>query len=266
MGQKMVIPIRTKLAAAAFLGAASLALAAAPTAAQEAQQEGNVRISSFNKAKKMLEKDVYYDHRVTIYCRAAFDERKNITLPQGFSTPKHEKRAARVEWEHVVPAENFGRFFSEWREGAEVCKDNRGHAFKGRKCAEKANPAFRFMQADMYNLYPAIGAVNALRANYNYGMLPGVANTFGTCPMKIADRRAEPPEYARGAIARTTLYMAAAYSDVYRLSGQQRKLMEAWNKTYPVDQWECTRAKRIEALQGNANAFVVEPCRAKGWY
>ena len=54
------------------------------------------------------------------------------------------------------------------------------------------------MQADLYNLYPAIGAVNAIRSNFNYQMLPDTAATFGTCPMKVANRRAEPPEYTRG--------------------------------------------------------------------
>lgn len=266
-----------RLAAAAMAITAPLLLVPAAQAAQapdaleaaaaaQMKEGGNVRIESFNKAKKALEKEVYFDHRVTIYCQAPFDEKKRITLPEGFSTPKHEKRAARVEWEHVVPAENFGRFFSEWREGASVCEDKKGRAFKGRKCAEKANRQYRLMQSDMYNLYPAIGAVNAIRSNYNYGMLLGVPNTFGVCPMKVADGRAEPPDYARGAIARTTLYMAAAYSDVYRLSRQQRQLMEAWSRTYPVDKWECRRAKRIEAIQGNANEFVAAACRAKDWY
>lgn len=54
---------------------------------------GNNTIQSFNKAKKALEQSVYFDHRETIYCAATFDETKNITLPAGFTTPKHQKRA-----------------------------------------------------------------------------------------------------------------------------------------------------------------------------
>ena len=120
------------------------------------------------------------------------------------------------------------------------------------------------MQADLYNLYPAIGAVNAIRSNFNYQMLPDTAATFGTCPMKVANRRAKPPEYTRGPIARSTLYMAEAYADVYKLSNQQRQLMEAWNKMYPADQWECTRAQRIQKIQKNENRFVTEACRKAG--
>ena len=244
----------TKTIAAVLLAAASTVLMAA----------GNTEIESFTKAKRLLEREVYFDHRVTLYCGAAFDARKNVTLPDGFTTPKHAKRARRVEWEHVVPAENFGRAFVEWREGADVCVDNKGKAFKGRKCAEKANAASRYMQADLYNLYPAIGAVNAMRSNYRYSMLPGSPATFGTCSMKIDGRRAEPPEAARGTIARTVLYMADAYQGVYRLSNQDRRLMEAWDRQYPVDAWECTRARRIEAIQGNPNERVKEACSRAG--
>lgn len=227
--------------------------------------QGNTQIDSFNRAKKILEKQVYADHRVTFYCRAEFDQKKNVVLPAGFVTPEHEKRAHRVEWEHVVPAENFGRAFVEWREGDAACVDKKGRPFKGRKCAEKANSEFRFMQADLYNLYPSIGAVNALRSNYRYALLPNESVTFGSCAMKVADRRVEPPEYTRGAIARTTLYMAENYA-AYRLASSQKQLMQAWDKMYPVDAWECKRAARIEKLQGNRNDFVAVPCQKEDLY
>ena len=223
---------------------------------------GNTTNDSFARAKKVLSQ-VYEDHRVTLYCGAQYDAQGNVTLPEGIVIPI--KRANRVEWEHVVPAENFGRAFDEWREGSPECVDNRGKAFKGRRCAEKANMEYRHMQADMYNLYPAIGAVNAMRSNFNFQMLPGEESSFGRCEMKIVDRKAEPPARARGQIARTYAYMQDAYP-LYRMSRQQEQLMSAWDKMYPVDQWECTRAKRIEAVQGNENRFVKEPCEAaKMW-
>ena len=81
--------------------------------------------------------------------------------------------------------------------------------------------------------------------------------------MKIADRKAEPPARARGQIARTYMYMQDSYLR-YRMSRQQDQLMQAWGKQYPVDKWECTRAKRIEALQGNEDKFVKGPCVAAG--
>lgn len=220
---------------------------------------GNTTIDSFNKAKRTLEREVYQDHRVTLYCEAQFDAQKNVQHPDGFVTTKHKKRSKKVEWEHVVPAQNFGQAFSEWRDGDEQCVNSKGKSFKGRRCAEKVNKEYRYMQADMHNLFPAIGAVNALRSNYNFTMLPEEKSGFGSCDMRINDRKAQPPVASRGRIARTYMYMESTYPK-YQMSNQQRQLMNAWDKQDPVSQWECLRSKRIEKLQGNANAIVNSRC------
>jgi deoxyribonuclease-1 len=211
----------------------------------------------------MLEKSVYDDHRVTLYCGAAFDSSKKVIFPEGFHTSKYVKRAKKIEWEHVVPAENFGRTFKEWREGDAQCVSSKGKSFKGRKCAEKINHEYRYMQADMFNLFPAIGAVNALRSNYNFTMQPGVESDFGSCEMKIENRKAEPPKEARGQISRAYMYMENTYSR-YSMSKQQRQLMNAWDKQYPVGSWECQRTKKITDLQKSNNEVVMSLCIALG--
>ena len=48
----------------------------------------------------------------------------------GFQTTKYLKRSKKIEWEHVVPAENFGRAFSEWRDGHSDCITKKGKKFK----------------------------------------------------------------------------------------------------------------------------------------
>ena len=218
---------------------------------------------SFNKAKRLLQDEVYYDHQVTLYCGYEYDDQKRICLPDGFIAEKHQKRSYKIEWEHSVPAENFGRAFTEWREGHPLCVDNKGKSFKGRKCAEKVNKTYRYMQSDMYNLFPAVGSVNAARSNKQYSELPGVQSAFGTCEAKIDGNRFEPPDRAKGQVARAALYMDKEYKE-YNLSRQQRRLFEAWSNMYPVDEWECTRAKRIESIQGNENIFVKNMCIEKG--
>lgn len=226
----------------------------------------NINVQSFSSAKKKLEKEVYLieKERLTLYCKAAFDNKKNIVPPIGFKSSKHKKRSTRVEWEHVVPAENFGRNFSEWRTGHSQCVTKKGKPYKGRRCAEKINSEYRYMQADMYNLYPAIGSVNAGRSNYNFVMLANIDNSFGSCAFKIANKKAEPPEPSRGMIARAYLYMDDTYSS-YSMSRQQRQLMSAWHSRYPVDRWECKRTERIKAIQGNDNNVVNESCKAAGF-
>jgi len=223
----------------------------------------NSTIESFNKAKKNLERRVYSNHRVTLYCEAKFDIKKNIILPKGFKTDKYVKRSKRVEWEHVVPAQNFGRAFPEWREGHESCVNSKGKSFKGRSCASKVNIEYRYMQSDMFNLYPAIGAVNALRSNYNFKTLPLAQSVFGLCDMRIDGRNAQPPEAARGKIARTYMYMEKTYRR-YNMSKSQRKLMAVWDRQYPVSDWECQRARKIAQIQGNTNTVVKSRCDALG--
>lgn len=220
---------------------------------------GNQTIQSFSKAKKLLKNVVYANHNETFYCHGIFDDNNNVILPEGFSTPSHEQRAKKLEWEHVLPAEHFGHAFSEWRDGNKDCIDKKGKLFKGRKCAEKTNEEFRFMLCDMYNLYPAIGAVNAIRSNIAYDELENISSSFGSCPFKIGKNLVEPPSYTRGSIARTYLYFDAEYPK-YHMSDSTRKLMSAWDKLYPVNEWECERAKRIEKLQGNENTFVKSKC------
>ncbi len=225
----------------------------------------NTQIQSFSSAKKKLEKEIYLapQERHTLYCDAEFDSEKNVIASSGFESKKYKKRAKRIEWEHVVPAENFGRNFTEWRSGDKQCVTSKGKAYKGRRCAEKINAEYRYMQADMYNLYPAIGSVNASRSNYNFVMLGNVQNSFGSCAMKIEKRKVEPPVQSRGVIARAYLYMDTIYPS-YKMSRQQRQLMTAWHKIYPVNAWECERAKRIQKIQGNNNQIVQQSCLAAG--
>lgn len=220
---------------------------------------GNESIQSFSKSKKNLERMVYQDHRETLYCGASFDNKKMIYPKEGFVSTKYKKRANRVEWEHVVPAENFGRTFSEWRDGHESCINRKGKAFKGRSCASKINMEYRYIQSDMYNLFPSIGSVNAARKNYNFVPRVDGGLSFGSCAMKIDGRKVEPPEAAKGRIARTYLYMDQAYKR-YNMSKKQKKLMTAWDKQHPVSEWECLRAERIKRVQGNVNAVMAVRC------
>jgi len=221
--------------------------------------DGNQTITSFSKAKKLLETQIYFDRRETLYCAATFDAKKAVSPPDGFVSKSYKNRAKRVEWEHVVPAENFGRNFSEWRDGSDQCINSKGRQFKGRACASKVSIEYRYMQSDLYNLFPTIGSVNAKRSNYNFVARVDVDSSFGSCKMKIANSKAEPPEGARGRIARTYLYMDASYSR-YKMSKAQLNLMQAWDKLYPVSPWECKRAKRIEKLQGNVNKVMSQRC------
>ncbi len=208
--------------------------------------------SSFNQAKK-LALDIYKDHPVSFYCGCDIKWQGKKGVPQldkcGYQVRKQQTRASRIEWEHVVPAWQFGHQRQCWQEG-------------GRKQCGKTDAVFRQMEADLHNLTPAIGEVNGDRSNYNFSQWNGTSGvTYGQCEMQIdfKERKAMPPARARGAIARTYLYMSKEHG--FKLSSAQTKLMQAWNKQYPVDQWECTREERIYKIQGNRNSFVYQQCQ-----
>jgi len=226
--------------------------------------QGNTAIQSFNKAKKTLQRQVYHDHRITFYCGCKFTADKQISDRNGYVPKKDNNRAKRVEWEHVVPAHTFGQSFKEWREGHPECVDSKGKSFKGRNCTRKMVVKFRYMESDMYNLVPAVGEINGLRSNYSFSIIPGEKREFGICDMEIENRKAEPPPEIRGNIARTYMYMNAAYPGHGIISKKNRKLFDAWNKQDPVDSWECERVKRIERIQVNQNPFVKEECAKEG--
>ena len=245
--------------------------------------EGNRYSQSFYAVKQVMLNKIYYDHLQTLYCDAEFDKFKHIKKPQGFKLPNIRKvdfkvydisaeelkrKSERMEWEHIVPAENFGRTFTEWSKGHKNCVSNKGKHFKGRSCAVQENEDFRYMYTDMYNLYPAIGAVNYLRANFNFTQFnqrDNVKNLFGSCSLKISKNKVEPHNEVKGLIARTYFYMEQTYPR-YKIGEPMRSILKIWDKKYPVTDWECQRAYRIEKVQGNANRNVKKECQNKGIY
>ncbi len=210
--------------------------------------------SSFSKAKREAMK-IYADHNTSFYCGCDIEWKGKKGIPNlescGYEVRKQIKRASRIEWEHVVPAWQFGHQRQCWQEG-------------GRKNCSKNDKVFRLMEADLHNLTPAIGEVNGDRSNYNFSQWNGIDGvTYGQCEMQVnfKGRRAMPPERARGAVARTYLYMSDEYG--FKLSKQQTQLMNTWNNQYPVTDWECTRDERIAKVQDNHNLFVYQACKER---
>jgi len=222
---------------------------------------GNQTIRHFPEAKR-LAAEIFKENPYTIYCHCLYRGHDIDLGSCGYKIHKNAKRAARLEWEHVVPAEAFGQSFKDWREGAPQCQRH-GKKYKGRKCA-KNNPEFARMEADLYNLWPEVGELNGLRNNYSMAELGAEKSgkgDFGGCKAKIEDRKFEPMPEAKGRVARVYMYMNQAYPGRGIISDKNRKLFEAWDKLHPVDAWECKRAEKIEKIQGNPNPVVKSRCQ-----
>lgn len=132
--------------------------------------------SSFSAAKQQAVK-IYQDHPISFYCGCDIEWQGKKGIPNletcGYQVRKQQTRASRIEWEHVVPAWQFGHHRQCWQKG-------------GRKNCSKNDQQFRLMEADLHNLTPAIGEVNGDRSNFNFSQWNGVDGvSYGRCEMQV---------------------------------------------------------------------------------
>ena len=220
-------------------------------------------LTNFDSAKKKARNDVYFDHRITLYCSCDYEHSTSVSggiiqpTGCGYEVRVDATRGGRLEWEHIMPAFEFGQLRSCWREGHLDCKKD-GTPFKGRDCCKKpgVDDEFRHMTADLHNLAPSVGELNADRSNHPYGIVENEPREYGACDFEVAGspKVAEPMENIRGDVARVWLYMSETYN--VRLSRQERTTFEAWHAGDSVDAFEVLRDQRIEAIQGNKNPRV----------
>lgn len=204
-------------------------------------------LQTFHETKSILTTIWRYNNfTIDFYCKAPFRitehgikliESENYT-PRKPLTKKQtiNERTRIIEFEHIMPAHNFGQHLSCWKKG-------------GRKACRN-DKTFNLMEADPHNLVPAIGEINADRSNFRYAEAPkNIAyGQYGNCKVytDFKAKRFYPANYSKGLIARTYLYMSKTYN--IRLSAQERKLMEAWDKMYPKDKYELARDRAISQI------------------
>lgn len=207
--------------------------------------------ATFDRAKIEARQYIYFDRtdEGTFYCGCNWEwtgrSGGRIDLAScGYEVRRQQNRAERLEWEHIVPVYNFGRARQCWKDG-------------GRHNCISSDPVFRVMEADLHNLTPSVGEVNGDRSNYNFGLLPYTELQHGACPIKIdfSQRTAEPRNVIKGQIARIYFYMHDRYD--LRMSRQQQQLLMAWDRQFPVSDWEIERDRRISERMGYSNPFVT---------
>lgn len=215
---------------------------------------GSAPPSTFEAAKTLARQKVYYDQNQgaepgTLYCGCDWQwlgrAGGRVMLDScGYRVRAQETRAARLEWEHIVPAHSFGNQRRCWQNG-------------GRENCTSSDPVFSAMEADLHNLAPAIGEVNADRSNYRFGLVSRKEAQYGACATKVdfKQRVAEPRDEVKGFVARVYFYMHDRYD--LSMSDQQQRLLMAWDKQYPVKEWELERDRRIARVTGHSNPFVV---------
>lgn len=206
---------------------------------------------NFDQAKTELRRYVYHDRNAAgeFYCGCQFSwvgaTGGRVDLDScGYQVRAQETRAQRIEWEHILPASSIGQARQCWQDG-------------GRENCNRTDPVFNVMEADMHNLAPAIGEVNADRSNYRFSVLPGEPYKHGQCDVKVSfsQRSVEPRDDIKGMIARVYFYMHDRYN--LNMANAQQQLMMAWDRQFPVSEWERERDRRIAARMGHSNPFVT---------
>jgi len=177
-----------------------------------------------------------------------FPYKSSLTLQLGmdqspYEGSKYVARGQKIEWEHIVPASWFitaDDFIRDvYENGHEKCETKSGDKYKGRKCAEKVSVLFNQMEADMYNLVPVIGALNALRVDKPYGIIDGEPREFGdTLDIEINKSTIEVMESKRGNVARVMLYMNKKYNIQFPDHNNTVEILNQWSEDDPEDDWE----------------------------
>ena len=197
---------------------------------------------TFAEAKKVAGQ-LYARQSVESYCGCRYNGKRVDLQSCGYRPRKNPRRAARIEWEHLVPAWVIGHQRRCWQQG-------------GRRHCSRHDETFRRAEADLFNLVPSIGELNGDRSNLPFAWLPQSPSQYGACPMVVDFKagKAMPRAKVRGMIARTYFYMSQRYG--LRLSKQERRLFETWSRHYPVEPWESQRNRRIACVMGWSNPFV----------
>ena len=209
--------------------------------------------ADFEAAKRIAQK-IYSDEQTDFYCNCQIRWVGGKGQPDlrscGYQVRKNGPRAQRIEWEHVVPAQQFGVGRACWQQG-------------GREQCGDTDQTFRRMEANLFNLKPALGEVNGDRAHFRFSELPETPAQHGACPVRIDFKRqlAQPRAEIRGDIARIYFYMADRYQ--LKLSDAEQQLFLRWHQQDPVDERELILMRRTAQHMGHQNEFVSG---IKRWY
>ncbi|WP_445768860.1 endonuclease [Rheinheimera sp.] len=212
---------------------------------------------SFEQAKRILREKVYFDLNKgkggDIYCGCDWEwvgrSGGRIDMAScGLQVRAQQTRAERTEFEHITPAWVQGHQRQCWQNGG---RDN---------CARN-DPVFQVMYVDLFNLTISGGEQNGDRANFRFSPIPGPANQYGSCQFKVdfKQRVAEPPDSAKGKIARVYFYVHHRYN--LPMSAQQERILMAWHRQFPVTERELLLHERKAAHMGHTNPFVTGQCQ-----
>jgi deoxyribonuclease-1 len=194
---------------------------------------GQTAISGFDFARGAWFWPLLYDiGGETVYCGYTFGVGQKHTTPDGFP----------IAVAHAYPA--------AWIAQARGCAN-------AIKCSDQL---YQYAVADLHNLWPAAWAPYAARGDLPFGEVPKgeKGELVGRCLRRHRDPATgaviiEPPDAAKGKLARSILYMVETYHLPWH---GLEKTMRRWHNENPPDNIEHWRNFVIEQLQGTSNPYI----------
>lgn len=208
-------------------------------------------------------------HFYALYLNAPKHDRSDIYCGLLFNVEERPKGGYKgPKWlslEHAYPA--------QWMANSLECPDRD-------ECPLDPEVGARFdhAEADMHNLWPAVGKLNSSRGQRPLGEIEGntmkeitIGRDKHSCEFENDGRIVEPRKIVRGNLARSIFYMCKEYG--FPVPRGMMPILRKWNRDDPPTQAERNRADRIAEIQGTRNPFIDNPalgdalrCRSADWF
>lgn len=126
------------------------------------------------------------------------------------------------------------------------------------------------MRSDLHHLMATLIHTNEIRGHLAFGEVQGKPEYTNRGGAKMGEGVFEPPDAAKGRVARAVFYFYTRYHDRgitrkgYRDDFFQGRLemFLRWNREHPPTQFEKDRNDLVEQFQGNRNPFTDDPTLA----
>ena len=201
---------------------------------------------SVELSKKELKK-LYLEggQNKTLHCGCFFDKIQQLAPQVCTHDTKGENRLRDqkiLTWAHAVPATTFAKPLRCWDE--DLCRRGRISGDNGARCCNVLSHKFKKREADMHNLFPAIG--QSVGETEESSPVFGGLEEYRFCNAESKSVLSPRPG-ARGDIARAYFYMARQYK--FTIAEDLEDRLRTWHLEDPPDSWEEEKNSLIEIVQ-----------------
>lgn len=176
--------------------------------------------SSYADAEDQLLADVYSNGGKTLYCQTPF------------------AAGSRVKVDYIYDEKQILRKFG---------------CITSRQCSSK--PGYAAIASDLHNLYPIERKVDMDRRGSRFGDLPANLDVR-SCGHQVSFQTFDPPDAAKGNVARAMIYMHKRHG--LPLIGSLQ-MYQRWNTLDPPDDDERARNGAISGIQKRRNQYIDNP-------